>query len=145
MSHKNDSMTKGSVTLGANQATEHLHNEKRQCRGDLMQVFKYLIKFSNVDHSSLIELQNSSTTKNNFRAIEAVGRQIQCSTSIGRRDFSVIRHTPVYSSGPRLVPRCQVKWKVYRVLAFSSNPKPFISQCNRIMNMCIFFPKTDNI
>ena len=64
--------------------------EKRRLRGDLIQVYKYLNKFSNVDHSKLFELQTNLRTRNNGQSIQTR----RCNTDIGRSYFSnrVIRH-----------------------------------------------------
>ena len=64
--------------------------EKRRLRGDLIQVYKYLNKFSNVDHSKLFELQSNPRTRNNGQPIQSR----RCNTDIGRSFFSnrVIRH-----------------------------------------------------
>ncbi len=64
--------------------------EKRRLRGDMIQVFKYLNQFSNVDHSNLFTFQTNSRTRNNGKTILAK----RCNTDIGRSYFSnmVVRH-----------------------------------------------------
>ena len=64
--------------------------EKRRMRGDLIQVYKYLNKLSNVDHSKLFELQTNPRTRNNGYPIQSR----RCNTDIGRSFFSnrIIRH-----------------------------------------------------
>ncbi len=64
--------------------------EKRRLRGDMIQVFKYIKGFSNVDHSKLFELQTRSRTRNNGLSIQSK----RCNTDIGRSFFSnrVMRH-----------------------------------------------------
>ena len=64
--------------------------EKRRLRGDLIQVFKYLNKFNNVDHTKLFELHANQRTRNNGRPI----KEKRCNTDIGRSFFSnrVVRH-----------------------------------------------------
>ena len=64
--------------------------EKRRLRGDMIQVFKYLKKFNNVDYSKFFELQTNSRTRNNGLPIQSS----RCNTDIGRSFFSnrVIRH-----------------------------------------------------
>lgn len=64
--------------------------EKRRLRGDMIQVFKYLNKLSNVDHSKLFTLQTNLRTRNNGKTIQAK----RCNTDIGRSYFSnrVVRH-----------------------------------------------------
>ncbi|XP_050725194.1 uncharacterized protein LOC127002931 [Eriocheir sinensis] len=64
--------------------------EKRRLRGDMIQVFKYLKKFNNVDYSKFFELQTNLRTRNNGLPIQSS----RCNTDIGRSFFSnrVIRH-----------------------------------------------------
>lgn len=78
----------GSAVWGATQSTQPLlpGNE----RADIIQVFKYLKKFSNVDCSKFFALQTSLRTRSNGLLLQA---RI-CSTDIGRVFISnqVIRH-----------------------------------------------------
>ncbi len=64
--------------------------EKRRPRGDIIQVFKYLNKFSNADHSILFTMQPNPRTSNNGKTIQAK----RCFTDIGRSYFSnkAVRH-----------------------------------------------------
>ncbi len=64
--------------------------EKRRLRGDMIQVFKYLNKLSNVDHSKLFTLQTNPRTRNNGKTIQAK----RCNSDIGRSFFlnRVVRH-----------------------------------------------------
>ncbi len=64
--------------------------EKRRPRGDMIQVFKYLNKFSNVNHSKLFKLQTNSRTRNSGEAFQAK----RCNTDTDRSYFSnrVFRH-----------------------------------------------------
>ena len=64
--------------------------EKRRLRGDLIQVFKYLNRFNNVDHGNMLELHTNQRTRNNGRPL----KEKRCHTDIGRRFFSnrVVRH-----------------------------------------------------
>ncbi len=52
---------------------------KRRLRGDMIQIFKYLNKLSNVDHSKLFQLQSNMRTRNNGLPLQ----ERRCSTYIG--------------------------------------------------------------
>ncbi len=56
----------------------------------MIQVFKYLNKFSNADHSKLFTLQPNPRTRNKAKTIQAK----RCFTDIGRSYFSnrVVSH-----------------------------------------------------
>ena len=64
--------------------------EKRRLRGDMIQVFKYLNKFNNVDHSNILQFHTNLRTRNNGRPLQ----EKRCHTDIGRNFFSnrVVRY-----------------------------------------------------